>query len=253
MKRHYVSLIWYRAWLDLKAEAAQNLMGMTWWVLEPLLYMTAFYLIFDVFLHRGGPGFIGFLLCGLVFWRWFDASVKRAGSSILVNGQLINQIYLPKWVFPLIEVTGNTLRFLAVLVLFLAFAAIYTGGPSWAWLAFLPLLLCELLLILGVGLLLSVLVPVYPDLRKVVDNLLLLMFYMSGIFFDISQLDAGIRDWLYLNPMAVLITEMRSVLLQSQSPDWQAVAWVALVGFALTLLGFALLHLFNRRLPHYVN
>ena len=54
MKRHYVSLVMHRAWLDLKAEAAQNIMGMVWWVLEPLLYLVAFYLIFDVFLQRVG-------------------------------------------------------------------------------------------------------------------------------------------------------------------------------------------------------
>ena len=87
--------------MDLRAEAAQNLMGMLWWVLEPLLYLLAFYLIFEVFLERGGPGFVGFLLCGLVFWRWFDASLNRSSAALLANGRLINQIYLPKWVFPL--------------------------------------------------------------------------------------------------------------------------------------------------------
>ena len=181
------------------------------------------------------------------------SSVKRAGTAILSNGQLINQIYLPKWVFPLIEVAGNSLRFAAVLALFLVFAAFYTDGPAWAWWAVLPLLLCELILILGLGLLLSVLIPIYPDLRKIIDNLMLLMFYMSGIFFDISRLDADVQQWLYLNPMAVLIQQMRAVLLQAQSPDWSALAWIALAGLVMTGLGLALLHVYNRKLPHYVN
>jgi lipopolysaccharide transport system permease protein len=253
MKHHYLSLIWHRAWLDLKAEAAQHIMGMVWWVLEPLLYLLAFYLIFDVFLQRGGPGFVGFLLCGLVFWRWFDATAKRAGNAVLANGALINQIYLPKWVFPLIEVVGNTLRFAVVLLLFLVFAGLYTDGPSWQWWAVMPLLLCEFLLITGVGLLLSVLVPIYPDLRKIIDNLMLLMFYMSGIFFDISRLDPEIQRWLYLNPMAIIIQQMRLVVLHSQSPQWTSLAWVALASVAMIAVGLLLLNHFNRKLPHYVN
>jgi lipopolysaccharide transport system permease protein len=253
MKRHYASLIWHRAWLDLKAEAAQNIMGMLWWILEPLLYLLAFYLIFDVFLERGGPGFVGFLLCGLVFWRWFDSTVKRVANSLLSNGQLINQIYLPKWVFPMIELVGNSLRFCFVLVLFLIFVSLYTDGPSLVWLALLPLLVSELLLIMGFGLLLSVLVPVYPDLRKLVENLMLLMFYMSGIFFDISRLDPGVQQWLYLNPMAVLIKQIRTVLLESQAPDWGAVAIVAAVSVAVLALALTLLNIMDRKLPHYVN
>jgi lipopolysaccharide transport system permease protein len=253
MKQHYLSLIWHRAWLDLKAEAAQHIMGMVWWVLEPLLYLVAFYLIFDVFLQRGGPGFVGFLLCGLVFWRWFDTTVRRAGNAVLANGLLINQIYLPKWVFPLIEVVGNTLRFVVVLLLFLAFAALYTDGPSWQWWAVLPLILCELLLIMGVGLLLSVLIPIYPDLRKIIDNFMLLMFYMSGIFFDISRLDPDIQRWLYLNPMATIIQQMRAVVLHSRIPDWASLGWVAVAALVLIALGLFLLVRFNRKLPHYVN
>ena len=253
MKRHYASLVVHRAWLDLRAEAAQNLMGMLWWVLEPLLYLLAFYLIFEVFLERGGPGFVGFLLCGLVFWRWFDASLKRSSAALLANGRLINQIYLPKWVFPLIEVVGGAMRFAVVLILFLVFAVLYTGGMTASWLGLLPLLLVELALICGLGLVLSVLVPLYPDLRKVVENFMLLMFYMSGIFFDISRLAPEVQQWLLLNPMAVLIQQFRRVLLQGYWPEWGALVGPGLAALGLVGIGMALLIVLDRKLPHYVN
>ncbi len=246
-------LILHRAYLDLKAEASQNYMGIAWWVLEPLMYMVAFYAIFEIFLQRGGPGFVGFLLCGLVFWRWFDAPVKRAGNSILGNGTLINQIYLPKLVFPLTEIAGGSLRFGIVLVLFLVFAAFYSDGPTLAWLALPALLLTQLLVIVGIGCLLSVLIPQYPDIRKFVENALLLMFYMSGIFFDTSRLGEEIQRWLNLNPMAVLIREYRNILLYGEWPNWESLAGVFVSGLILSLLGLYLLRRLDKKLAHYVN
>ncbi len=253
MKRHYFNLVLHRARLDLKAEAAQNYVGMLWWVLEPLLYLAAFYTIFEVFLQRGGPGFVGFLLCGLVFWRWFDTTAKKAGSAILGNGNLINQIYLPKWVFPLTAIAGDALRFCFVFVLFMLFAAVYGNGPSREWFAVVPLLALQLLFIVGWSFLLSVLIPVYPDLRKVVENFMLLMFYMSGIFFDVAHLGTDIQRWLNLNPMAVLIQAYRQVLLHNQWPAWDNLVNVLLSGAILTGTGIYLLRRMDRKLPHYVS
>ena len=116
---------------------------MLWWVLEPLLYLCAFYLIFEVFLQRGGEGFVGFLLCGLVFWRWFDTTIKRASASIQNSIGIINRAYLPKWVFPATEVASGTARFVFVLALFLLFCVFYLGQASSVWLSISFLLLVQ--------------------------------------------------------------------------------------------------------------
>ena len=239
--------------MELKAEASKNYMGMLWWVLEPLLYLVAFYVVFDVIMQRGGPGFVGFLLCGLVFWRWFDTTIKRCGNSIVGNASLINQIYLPKIVFPLIELVGCTMRFLIILLLFLVFARLYSGQFYVTWL-YLPLLmLCELLLIVGLGFLMSVLTPLNPDLRKVIDNCMFMMFYLSGIFFDISRLSPAAQEWLYLNPMAVIIRQMRLVVLSGEPPEWNLVLRVVVAGLVLSVLGVLVLRRVDRKLVHYVS
>ena len=253
MKRHYTNLIFHRAYIELKTEAVQNYIGVLWWVLEPLMYMCAFYIVFEIFLERGGPGFVGFLLCGLVFFRWFDGTTKNAGNSIMNNGALIRQIYLPKLIFPLTAVVSGTMRFCFILSLLLVFLCFYTEGPQLIWLSLPALLIVQFTMIAGLGTLFAVFVPIYPDLRKFIDNGMLLMFYMSGVFFDTSKLSEEAQRWLNLNPMAVLIQQYRQVLLHGQTPDWHSLATVFAVAAALLLIGLLLAHAFNRKLPNYVN
>ena len=253
MLAHYTQLVFRRAWIDLKTEAAQNYIGVAWWVLEPLMYMAAFYLIFEIIMQRGGPGFVGFLLCGIVFFRWFASCTSTAADSIMSNGALIRQIYLPKLLFPLTAILSGTMRFGFIFMLLMVFLSFYTDGPRWIWLTLPVLMAIQLLFITGLGMLLSVFVPIYPDLRKVINNAMLLMFWMSGVFFDTSRLDPEIQKWLNLNPMAVLIQQFRAVLLHAQTPDWAALGTVALVSLLLAVTGLALLNHYNRKLPNYVN
>ena len=74
MHRHYLDLIRYRSYVDLKSESAQSYLGMLWWILDPLFYLAMYYLVFGVILQRGGEGFRRF-------------SALRAGVLALVRQQ----------------------------------------------------------------------------------------------------------------------------------------------------------------------
>ncbi len=238
MHRHYLDLIRYRSYVDLKSESAQSYLGMLWWILDPLFYLAMYYLVFGVILQRGGEGFVGFLLCGLVFWRWFANSVLRASNSIQGNAAIISQVYLPKLIFPIVETVSNAYRFAFILLIFLVFLVIYRQTFEWVWMSAALIVAVQLLLIFGVGICLALVVPFFPDIRKLIDNIMMLFFYMSGIFFDIHQLDPKFQSWLFLNPMAVLIDQYRAVFFRDQLPDLAALGTVAAVGFGLCAVAF---------------
>ena len=84
MLHQHLELVWYKAYADLRAEAARAYLGVLWWVLEPLLYICVFYVVFGILLDRGGQGFVSFMLCGLVVWRWFSS--HDCGSAFLEGG-----------------------------------------------------------------------------------------------------------------------------------------------------------------------
>jgi len=245
----YSELVLYGVYSDLRTEVARRFLGILWWVIEPVMYMAVFYVIFGLGLRQGDTEYVPFLLCGLVAWKWFDGSVRQAGLAIKSNAGLIQQIFVPKYIFALIQVLSNAFKFLIVLSLLLGFLLLVGKHPSFEWLGLAPLLLVQLLLTLSVGLLLSALIPFAQDLKQVIDNLLMLMMFMSGIFFDVQQLPATLRVILEFNPMLQLIQAYRSILLHNQWPDWASLASVALASLPILLLAGLVLHRFERHYP----
>lgn len=252
MRRRYVELVCYKAYADLRAEASRTSLGMLWWVLEPLLYMTAFYVVFGQLLNRGGEGFITFLLCGLVVWRWFATSVQRGASAISNNSGLMLQVYLPKYLFPAIVVLTNAIKFLIVFTLLLAYLALFVSSVSPSWLALPILLLLQLLWIAANASLLAAVVPFAPDLKIVIANALMLLFFMSGIFYDIAALPEDIQFYFYLNPMATLIENYRLVLLEGAWPKWESLGVTLILSLIGIWLGLYLLTRYDRVYPKVV-
>jgi len=246
---HWLELILYKARADLKVEASQGYLGMLWWVLEPVLYMGAFYIIFAVAMKRGGENFVPWLLTGLVIWKWFDTSVRMSATSIRMGKGLMAQVYLPKAFFPAVIILRNSAKFLFTLVLLLLFLLLYGMEVSWTWLLLPLVMLMQFLLLGGVSLVAAALIPLWPDLMLVVNNGLMLMFFLSGVFFDTSALQGWLGTLLRLNPMVPVIDAWRAMLLGSDWPDWVWLAWPVLAGALTTLLGLYLLRRFDRYYP----
>jgi len=244
INRHYINLIWYKSIAELRAEAARAYLGFLWWIVEPIMYMVAFYIVFALIFQRGGEGFVPFLLCGLVAWKWFGSTVSQCANSITTNAGLMNQVYIPKYLFPAIVIIVGTIKFVVVLGLFLLFLFVYGISPSETWLMVPVILLIQFVLIAAVAGLVAAIVPVVPDIRLILDNVLMLFFFLSGIFFDIKDVPDEIRTVLFLNPMAVIIDSLRVSLIDNQMPDIFRLSLVLV--FSVLALMFA-----GRLLKHY--
>lgn len=242
-------LIFYKALSSLQSETSKSRLGIIWWILDPLLYMSVFYLVFGVIFERGGDDFVVKLLIALVIWRWFDNTVKTCGSSLLTGAGLMRQVYVSKLLFPLAPIIAQTIKFLVVLSMLLLFLLVYGIEPGLNWLGLGAVLIVELLFIAGVGLCLAAIIPFFPDLKIVIDYGIQLAFFLSGIFYDISRVPDSVLIYFQLNPMATLIDQARQILLLHHSPDWIALGWIALVSSLLIALGSYLLVRFDRDYP----
>ena len=217
--RDYWDLVSYRILSEARAESRQLYIGFSWWILEPLAYMTVLYLVFGVIMGRGGPGFIGFLLVGFVFWRWMDNSVKKTAVSFLNAKGIITQVDLPHWLFPLSEVLSAALRFSVVLLMLIVFCIVYSGQAGWSYLALPVLLGLNLLFIFSLGLTFACIIPHFPDTRKIIDNVFQLLFFASGIFFDVRTMPENLAHWMLLNPFAGFLLSYREILLDGSVPS----------------------------------
>ena len=115
-------------------------------------------------------------------------------------------------------------------------------SPSQAYYALPIILFTQMLLITGCGLLLCSIVPLIPDIKIIIDNFMTLLFFMSGIFFNLDQVPKEIQPILNLNPVAQLITSYRDVLIDNQWPNVMNIVYIISISTALILLGLYQLH-----------
>lgn len=249
LKKQYLLLTLQKSISDLVAEARQGYIGVLWWVIEPVLYLSVFYFIFVVVFDRGGKDAVAFLLIGLVVWKWFGSSIPKCANSISANVGLIRQIYIPKVVLPGMTIITATFKFLIVFFLLLTFLLVLGYGINATWLALPVLLIVQFILILAIGSMLSAILPFFPDLKFIIDNAMLLLFFLSGIFFDFSKVSPEVKSFLHLNPMLGMIESYRSVLVYGNWPDWVLVGYIFMGSLVCLTFAWYLLHRFDRVYP----
>jgi lipopolysaccharide transport system permease protein len=224
----YIELILYKTYADLKAETKRTYLGFLWWIFEPVLYMTVFYIFFGLLLGHSTDDFVPFLLIGLTIWQWFKSCLSHGSETILGGQGLMQQVHLPKIIFPIILILKDTVKFFFIFVLLLAFLWFYGFNIGLSYLALPLLLMIQLLFTTALTFFLAAIVPFLPDLRFVVENVLLAVFFMSGIVIKADTIPEAYRSYYYLNPMVNLIEDYRNILMFNQWPH----------GFTLLFIGF---------------
>jgi lipopolysaccharide transport system permease protein len=248
--RRLFDLIAYKAFAELRAESSRTFAGYLWWILEPLLTLAVYALVFGAFLRRGGPDYVPFLAIGITVFRWFSVSVSRASDSLWHHRGLIERVAVPKFVFPAAAVLADGAKVAFLFAVLLGFLCAWGIAPSAAWVSGLPALTAvTLLFVLGQSTLFAALVPFVPDLQLLLTHALRLLAFVSGIFFAIEEVPPDYHFLVAWNPLARLIDAFRRVLLAGEAPPLVPLLWIGLGSAACLALGLALLARFDRSYP----
>ena len=234
-----LTLVDTMARFHLKGEARQYFLGYLWWILEPLLYVAVFYVVFEKLLQNRQPDFLYFLIVGKLSFIWFSKSVNQASNSLVMNKGLIAQVYLRKELLPMAVIHQGFYRQVVIFAFLLILLLVggYAPGSVWLWL--IPIALIQALLVAGCGMLAALLVCLQRDFRFVVQMGTLFLLFMSGVFWDINAIaDETARQWLLrLNPVAALIDAYRQVLMLGAQPNRSTLTWALFE--AIVLMGLA--------------
>jgi lipopolysaccharide transport system permease protein len=235
MDHRYIELITYRALADFRSEVSRMYLGIVWWVLEPLLYVAVFYVVFGIGMRQASATYVPWLICGLMVWKWLDSSARTAAGTIAQSVGIMSQVYLPKIVFPMITVLTNCLKFLIILSIFLLFLYFYGIAVQVSWLWLLVLIPLQLLFVAGVSALFAGLVPILPDLTHAVNYGMTFLFFASGVFVNVRDMSPKAQHLMQFNPASCLVEMYRNVLLRGERPSvisavcvlcWAAVLFV---------------------------
>jgi lipopolysaccharide transport system permease protein len=240
----YRELLFFFAWRDLKVRYKQTLLGITWAVLQPVMYMVVFTLFFGrvAGLYSEGKPYALLALSGSVIWLFFANAVTLSSGSLVGNSALITKVYFPRLaasIAPVLAGLVDLLLSFGVLLAVMAGYGVYPGLPRVLFV--FPFIGLAMAAAIGVGSWLAALNVKYRDVRYVVPFLLQLWLFASPVVYSSELLDGRFARLYYLNPMAGVVDGFRWSLLGGVPPTTASVALSAasaLVALAAGVLYF---------------
>lgn len=224
---------------DLKARYKNSILGFFWCLLNPLLMMAVFTVVFTVLMPNDIEKYPVFVLCALLPWNFFSRAVMGSVDSVVGNAHLIKKVYFPREVLPLSTVLSNLVDFLlALVVLFAMLFAFRVRLTAWALL--LPaIILIQVIFALGLSLIFATLNVFYRDTKIIMDTVMLAWFFLTPVFYRIEDLIPQYARLMYwVNPMASLISSYRVILYSGASPAFDFLARTFVTALALLAMGY---------------
>lgn len=247
LKKHGKFVI-YAGKSELKAEVANSYLNWLWWILEPFCFMLVYAFVFGKVFGMKEDYYILFIFIGITMWDFFNRMLLSSVQIVKNNKSIVSKVYLPKYMLILVKAYVNGFKMAVSFVIIIVMMIVYQVPVTWNLLWLAPILLtlftvtfaiCAFLLHFGVYV---------DDLTNVLRIFLRILFYLTGVFYNIElrvgkQFGAAVgRLVTECNPMALLISSMRDILLYGHAPHYKwLLAW--LVGSTLvSALGVKLIY-----------
>lgn len=244
---------------ELKVRYKRSVFGLLWTMLNPLLLMVVYTVVFSTIMKAPQRNFAIFLLAGLLPWLFFSISLLQGLNSILTNQELIRKVRVPQAVFPLSVVGSNLVNFVLSLVPLLFLMAVLRQ-PITPALLFLPASILILTVFTsGLTLLLATFTVFFRDVRHLAEVALQMLLYLSPVFYDLQMLGQhdtwwfrGFRLFLRVNPLSYLLDLVRSPVYYGRLPSLQTTAIACAAALAALAIGYAVFQRLSPRHIHYL-
>jgi ABC-type polysaccharide/polyol phosphate export permease len=248
MKRFFNDVVKYYSYAvrsaksNLKTEVANSYLNWIWWILDPLFNMIIYYLIFGVVFKSKEPHFTAFIFIGLTMWDFFNKNVIQSVNMIKRNKSIVTKVYIPKFILLISNMMVNGFKMLiswVIVVIMMIFSGVHI---SWNALWFFPIMCLLVLVTFALSVNLMHFGVFVEDLSNVMNIVLKLLFYVTGIFYNI-EVRIGAESVIagklvtYMNPIAMLLRDMRNVLLYQKWVSWKGMLLWTAVSLVVAVIG----------------
>lgn len=254
----YRELVYNLTVRDLKVRYKNSVLGIAWSLLNPLLMMLVFTLVYTVMLGQSNQhDYPAFILCGLLPWNFFSATIMGGTSSIVSNSHLIKKVYFPRETLPLSLLLSNLVNFVIALPVLIVLSLLL-GVHLTAWALMLPIVIAvQIIFTLGMSLFLSALNVFYRDVQQIMEVAILAWFFLTPIIWDVGLLpvsrtvfgiEVPIQRLTYiLNPMASIVATYRDILYYGRPIGWDFFLRTIVTAIIVLLIGYAVFHRLQKR------
>jgi lipopolysaccharide transport system permease protein len=236
----YRGLLFHLVWRDVKSRYSQTILGAGWAVLQPVLSMIVFSIIFGRFARVPSDGvpYPVFSLAALVPWSYFSSALTGSSNSLLVSRSLLTKVYFPRLMIPASPVLATLVDFAIAFGVLLLVMASYGLHPTPTILWMLPVVLgIVAMTAMGAGAGLAALNVQYRDVRHLSPFLVQTWMYASPIVYSITLVPERYQEIYALNPLAGAITGFRAALLGTTPPSWSQLGLSAVGATVILVVG----------------
>ena len=239
-------LIWQMVRREIAARYRGSIIGLAWSFINPLLMLAVYTFVFSVvFKARWGTGenesqaeFAIILFVGLIVFGLFAETVNRAPRQIISNANYVKKVVFPLEILSLVSLGAVLFHSMISLLVLLLAQLIINQSIPWTAVLF-PLVLLPLIFTsLGAAWFLAALGVYVRDIGQITTVFTTVLMFLSAIFYPVSALPERYQVWLRLNPLVLIISESRKVLIFGSLPDWFWLGIAMLMGLAIAFSGF---------------
>jgi lipopolysaccharide transport system permease protein len=239
---HYRELLWTLVWRDVVVRYKQTFLGIAWAILVPAFTALVYIVVFGKFASfpSGNLHYAVLVVGGVLPMQYFVSSLTNSSMSLANNLQLVTKVYFPRVLLPLGAVIVPMIDLVVGLPVLVAVMWIYESWPGgWEVLLAPAFLALALVTAIGAGFFLSALNVRYRDVRYVIPVLLPVLPLVSGVIYEVQDLETKWQWVLSLNPMTTVISGWRWCVVDAVPPDPQQSLVGVAVALAMFLVGLA--------------
>lgn len=210
----YRELLYFLAWRDVKVKYKQTVLGAAWAILQPVLMMVIFTVLFGrvAGMPSDGIPYPLFAYGGLLVWTFFATAITNSGNSLVGSANLITKIYFPRMIIPGAAVCAAAVDFVLAFIVLVPLMIYYRVALTWNLLALPLLVLLLMILVLGVGMWMSALNVKYRDVRFALPFVTQIWMFLSPVIYPLSRMPPKIKLVLMFNPVTGIVEGFRSSL-----------------------------------------
>jgi lipopolysaccharide transport system permease protein len=247
--RDYRDLSYFLVWRDIKGRYAQSVMGIGWAVVQPVVTMLVFTVVFGNLARVSSDGvpYAIFSFTALVPWTFFSNALTTASLSLVSNAEMLRKIYFPRIILPFAAILGKLVDLAIAMVLLFALMVPFGFAPKSTALILPFLIVITMLTAMGLGAFSGALAIQYRDIKHAQAFGIQLFMYAAPVVYPTSLVPEAYRLLYAVNPMVGVIEGFRSALLQTQPMPWDLIAVGTVSAFVVATGGI----LYFRRMEKY--
>ncbi len=236
--RAYQDLFYFLVWRDIKVLYAQTVLGFAWAILNPLIQIVIFSVIFGKVakIPTDGIPYVLFSTVAIIPWTYMAESMNASSQSLVTGQNMLGKVYFPRLVYPITPILAKLVDFAISLLLLVAVMVYYRIEPTLN-LLYLPLMIVLMMMVpASIGLWLSALAIRYRDVKFAMPFVIRMLIYSAPILYTASSIPDEYRFLYSLNPIVAVVEGYRACLLGLPMP-WEYIAPGAVTVSLLLIFG----------------